>query len=165
MSKPFYFADIEDGLTKLVVPDNVLELLENELLPRLEPIEPEAYWKKYALGMLQHAPKGYILYDDSVIWVQDDGDLRVVEFRAKGIRAFAIKSPIHSENNDADDSYYDLVYMPWDWLLEEDGKGEMCSKSERKSIRNAIGWTNELHEKLEKLLPMSETRMPRNREG
>jgi hypothetical protein len=163
----FYYRQVDGRLRGLALPQTARTAMEAIWDGAFEVVPHEIYWRKLARYMITHAPQGYAAWNDVPHWIigncdrllgtgGGDNGANIIQFHPDRTLTYQWFSlPDRGEDDDGPDAVYDLVYTPWDWLLEGQGDDEMFDLSKRQcdAIATAIGWTGELHAELEKRWP------------
>jgi len=151
----FFYGSDGRNINKIQAPKHVIDFVKSAVEPNLKDIDNKTYWYKYAIGMLTHAPQGYLAYKGASLWILNDGRIKIVEFTYNKLRACIIDIDPKRKYPEGEDPTYDIAYIPWDWLLEKSCKGTPCSKSELKEIGNNVDWTNKVHEEMTKIIQLN----------
>jgi hypothetical protein len=128
----------------------------------------ELYWRKLARYMMTHAPQGYVAWEGISHWIigncgrivrepTEDADadgVNLIQFLRDRTITFQWFPRVNPED-DEDNPVNDLVFTPWDWLLEGQGDEEMfpLSTEQKQEISENVKWTYGLHDELEKKWP------------
>lgn len=125
----------------------------------------EVYWRRIARYMITHAPQGYIAWNGVPHWIigncgrivgsgGGDNGVNILQFHEDRTFAYQWYSLPETDEDDYD-AIYDLVFTPWDWLLDGQGDEEMfkLSKSLCEHLSSLMAWTNDVHADLEKRFP------------
>jgi hypothetical protein len=164
----FYYTGKDEKLQGLKLSKAQLLTMGKIAKGSFQMLSYEKYWKHIARYMITHAPQGYIAYNGTTNWVigncgcifdktltQDKHNgVNVVQFcKDKSISYQWYVEPL---KDDGDlDPIYDLVFTPWDWLLEGEGDDEMfeLDKHQKSELDSIMGWTGEMHAEMEKKWP------------
>jgi len=161
----FFYTSKDEQLYGLALPASTIKVMTKVMEAGLKPISPEKYWLSYAPFMMHHAPSGYIAWNGNSYWcvylpakdknhkfVEGSNGIHLLEFSAtKTIRYAYVKST----KSELPKSLYDLVYIPWDWHLNDEGHDQAFKLSPEhcKKIEENLAFSQEVHEEYAEKMP------------
>jgi hypothetical protein len=164
----FYYTNREDKLVGLTMTAEQKKYFEQLLKKAMRNISEEEYWLSFARFMLTHAPQGYMAWSGKSYWVvllpkvgadhkyvKGTHGLHLMEFTPKLIRHVWIDA---GSGKETPDEMHDLVYTPWDWLLDGEGAGEewKVPKALANVLHGNVDWTDAVHERMAEKHPPDE---------
>jgi hypothetical protein len=162
----FYYTNKENGVCGLGLTKSQGRTMEAVWGGSFDLLPHEIYWRRLARYMVTHAPQGYIAWNGVPHWIVGncgrivgtggyENGVNILQFREDRTFAYQWYSLPESTNKSTYDPVYDLVFTPWDWLLEGDGDDKMFRLSDAlaKELSRLMAWTDEIHAELEKRWP------------
>jgi len=163
----FYYTGKEEKVCGLKLSKDQTKTMDKIYNGPFSMLPYEKYWKHIARYMITHAPQGYVAYNGMTHWIigncgcimnkdvkqEDQNGVNVVQFCKD--RSISYQWYVEANADEDNDPIYDLVFTPWDWLLEGEGDDEMfkLDASQLKELDEIMGWTGQMHEDLEKKWP------------
>jgi hypothetical protein len=161
----FYTQDPEtDTLVKLPFTKEDAATFKKLIGGTFKEITEEKYWRSFGRFMMTHAPKGYVAWQDKIYWVialpkvgddhkyvKDTHGIHVIEFSPGKMRHHWVE--IKKDNED--DPLTTFIYVPWDWLLDGEGKDRQkkMTPAEKKILSSNLDWTDAVHDRMNKKFP------------
>ncbi len=150
-----FYNNVGEGLISKKLPRHVKKYLELEVLPRLEPISDERYWKELARWMMTAARQSYVLHDSRCYWCIDG--MHIVEMTPSGFRYANVAALYEKYEDDVQNPAYDIIYDSWDDITEgELDEWKPCSKKIAALIDQNLSHSNLVHEEWNAKVPMEE---------
>lgn len=167
----FYYTNKEGELHGLKLSQQQARTMDAIWKGGFDILPHEAYWRQIARYMITHAPQGYIAWNGVPHWIIGNcprivgagghsNGVNVLQFHEDRTFAYQWYSlPKPDPDRDEPNPIYDLVFTPWDWLLEGEGDEKMfkLSKPLCEHLSSLMAWTDEVHADLEKRLPSEKT--------
>lgn len=148
---------IQDGdlIRKISMDPTLQSYVEETIIPAMAILSEEDYWHGPAKNMCMATRQSYFAWDGRSYWCIEDEVFTVVEFAPQSLRIASLPFDYGEEEGELTPQY-ELIFTPWDAMMENDlAAWKPISSPERKAIEKNVMWTNDLHERMEKITPMS----------
>jgi hypothetical protein len=152
-AKPFYYSNVEGQLVKKYLEKGDCKFFADRVIPSLAKIDEKSYWTGPAKNMQMGTRQSYVFYNDKCYWLIEG--LEIIEMTTDVFRYGELSEDYTDE--DDNDPAYNLIFQSWDDRMEgKDKEWKACSKHEVRKIDDIANWTNTVHEKWSKKIPMDE---------
>ncbi len=151
--KPFYYINVDGRLIKKFLDKSDSAFFTRVVVPSLKDLDEKAYWTGPAKNMQMGSPQSYIFYNNRCYWLIEG--LEVIELSDGKFRYVSLDGDY--ANEDDEDPSYNLIFRSWDDRMEKNiTEWVPCSDREVKTIDDIVAWTNQVHSRWSKKIPMAE---------
>ncbi len=123
-------------------------------------LDEETYWREHFIMIHSAMPRCYVAWDGRIHWIvqsskeEDKYGVHVIEITSNKLRY----KWLDYTGDDLPPRLQNLIEVPWNWQIEGVGCNREAKMSpvDMKLLTRNIGWTDELHQRMNQKFPFEE---------